>query len=167
MSSADPDLQRLLDEAAIRRVLVRYCRGVDRGDEESIRSVYWPDARDDHGTYQGSGADFAAHVVRALAAHALATQHGLQQVTIELAGERAWVESYVVARHKLRRDGALWLETFGGRYVDRFEKRADEWRIADRRVVHDWSKLEPIAAEYPNARFEQGRRDREDASYRR
>lgn len=161
------DLQRLLDEAAIQRALVRYCRGVDRGDEELIRSAYWPDATDDHGAYKGSAAEFASYVVRALNARALATQHGLGQVTIELSGTLAHVESYVVARHKAQRDGKLVLETFGGRYVDRFEKRAGEWRIASRQVLHDWSKLEEIAREYPNDAFEQGRRSREDASYRR
>ena len=161
------EMRRLLDEAAIHRVLVQYCRGVDRGDEALIRDVYWPDATDDHGVYKGSGPDFAGFVVKALNKHALATQHAMQQATIELHGASAFVESYVLARHKVRRDAVLTLETFGGRYIDRFEKRADEWRIAHRQVVVDWSKIEPIAAEYPSESFEQGKRDRGDASYRR
>ena len=161
------DVQRLLDEAAIHRVLVQYCRGVDRGDEGLIRDVYWPDATDDHGVYKGSGPAFAPFVVKALNAHALATQHAMQQVAIEFRESGAFVESYVLARHKVRRDGQLILETFGGRYVDRFEKRAGEWRIAHRQVIHDWSKIEPIAAEYPSESFEQGRRSGTDASYRR
>jgi hypothetical protein len=161
------EMRRLLDEAAIHRVLVQYCRGVDRGDEALIRDAYWPDATDDHGAYKGSGPSFAKYVVTALNKHALATQHAMQQATIELHDTTAFVESYVLARHKVRRDGVLILETFGGRYVDRFEKRADEWRIAHRQVVVDWSKIEPIAAEYPSESFEQGKRDRGDASYRR
>lgn len=161
------EMQRLLDEAAIRRVLVQYCRGVDRGDEELIAGVYWPDATDDHGVYEGSGPGFAPYVVKALNAHALATMHMISNVSIELAGATAWVESYTLARHKLRRDGRLALETFGGRYVDRFEKRGGEWRIARRQVVHDWSKLEEIATEYPHDAFESGQRSRADASYRR
>jgi hypothetical protein len=164
---AEHELERLRDEAAIQRVLVRYCRGIDRCDEELIRSVYWPDATDDHGAYRGSGPGFAPWVVEALRTGTLATQHVLGQVAIERAGASAWVESYVLARHKVERHGSLALETFAGRYVDRFEKRDSEWRIADRRVVHDWSKIEPIAAEYPHDRFEPGRRDRSDASYRR
>ena len=161
------EMQRVLDEAAIHRVLVQYCRGVDRGDEELIAAVYWPDATDDHGIYKGSGPGFAPYVVKALNAHALATTHLIANVTIELAAGVAHVESYTLARHKLRRDGRLVLETFAGRYLDRFEKRGAEWRIAHRQVVHDWSKLEPIAAEYPNEAFENGQRSRADASYRR
>jgi ketosteroid isomerase-like protein len=161
------EMQRVLDEAAIQRVLVQYCRGVDRGDEELIAGVYWPDATDDHGLYKGSGPAFAPYVVKALDAHALITQHGVSNVTIELAGSTAYVESYVLARHKIRRDGRLVLETFGGRYTDRFEKRGGEWRIAHRQVIHDWSNVVPITAEYPNEPFENGKRSGEDASYRR
>ena len=161
------EVQRLVDEAAIQRVLAQYCRGVDRGDEALIRDVYWPDATDDHGVYKGSGPAFAKYVVKALNKHALATQHAMQQATIELHDTTAFVESYVLARHKARRDDGLILETVGARYVDRFEKRAGEWRIAHRQVVVDWSKVEPIVAEFPSESYEQGRRDREDASYRR
>ncbi len=161
------ELQRLLDEAAIRRVLVQYCRGVDRGDEALIAGVYWPDATDDHGVYKGSGPGFAPYVVRALNAHALATTHLVANVSIALEGPVAHVESYTLARHQVRRDGRLALETFAGRYLDRFEKRGGEWRIRHRQVVHDWSRIEPISAEYPHDAFEQGKRSREDASYRR
>jgi hypothetical protein len=83
------DLQRVLDEAAIQRVLVQYCRGIDRGDEALIAGVYWPDATDDHGVYKGSGQGFAPYVVKALNAHALATQHALGNVSIELSGATA------------------------------------------------------------------------------
>jgi hypothetical protein len=161
------ELQRVLDEAAIQRVLVRYCRGVDRGDEALIADVYWPDATDDHGVYKGSGPGFAPYVVQALNAHALSTTHLIANVSIELDGDVAHVESYTLARHRVRREGKLVLETFAGRYVDRFEKRGGEWRIQHRQVVHDWSKIEPVAAEYPHDAFEGGKRSREDASYRR
>ena len=161
------DVQRLLDEAAIQRVLVQYCRGVDRGDEALIAACYWPDSIDDHGGYKGSGPGFAPYVVKALNARALITQHMLGNVTIELAGTQAHVESYVLARHKLRRDGRLVMETVGARYADRFEQRGGAWRIAHRQVVYDWSDVSPIAAEYPNDKFEHGKRSREDVSYRR
>jgi hypothetical protein len=161
------EMQRVIDEAAIHRVLVQYCRGVDRGDEELIAGCYWPDSIDDHGGYKGSGPGFAPYVVKALNAHAINTQHLVGNVTIELAGARAFVESYVLARHKIRRDGRLVLETFGGRYTDRFEKRGGEWRLAYRQVIHDWSNIVPITAEYPNEAFENGKRSREDITYRR
>ena len=37
------DLELLLAERAIQRVLTSYSRGVDRYDFELVRSCYWPD----------------------------------------------------------------------------------------------------------------------------
>jgi len=160
------DVQRLLDEAAIRRVLYRYCRGIDRIDAELIRSAYWPGATDDHGVFTGSAEEFARWVVGVLATFEQ-TQHSLHQTSIDVLGDRAFTETYFDARHRLRREGRLMLETFGGRYLDRFERRDGEWRIAHRVVVHDWSRIEEVPATYPNEMFAQGLRSRDDLSYRR
>jgi hypothetical protein len=45
---------------------------------------------------------------------------------------------------------------------------ADEWRIADRKCVFDWTRRDPITAEWdlPHEAL-QGRRDRSDPVYRR
>ena len=40
----DSQLQELLDKQALYEVVARYCRGVDRADEELVRSAYHPDA---------------------------------------------------------------------------------------------------------------------------
>lgn len=37
----------LIDKDAIRDVIYRYCRAVDRCDRESMKACYWPDARGD------------------------------------------------------------------------------------------------------------------------
>ena len=51
-------LQKLCDESDIREVLTRYCRATDRGDTELLRSVYWPDATDDHVVFSGNAMDY-------------------------------------------------------------------------------------------------------------
>ena len=40
-----------------------------------------------------------------------------------------------------------------GRYVDRFEKRGGEWRIAQRTVVYDWIRQQTMSGESDEARF--------------
>jgi len=135
-------VERLTAELEIRRVLARYCRAVDRGDVELLKSVYHPDATDDHGTFQGSGFAFAEALVPAMDGSSIPSQHHVTNVLIELDGDRAAVESYVLAFHPVR-DRASGAETHalaGGRYLDRFEKRDGEWKIADRRVVIDWTR---------------------------
>ena len=50
----DPRLAALLDKQEIEEVVLRYCRGIDRRDFELVRSCYHPDARDRHGSFDGT-----------------------------------------------------------------------------------------------------------------
>ena len=163
----DPDVQRLLDERAIQRRLVDYCRGVDRGDAALVASVYHPDATDDHGSFKGLGIDFAEYVTSRLRDRYDATMHSIANTVIDFtADDTARVESHVCARQRrIDDDGLVVVETFGGRYVDRFEQRDGEWKIAHRTVVHEWDKVEHVDLAFPPGRFTEGIRGRDDVSY--
>lgn len=144
------DIEDLEAELEIRRVLARYCRGVDRGDLALLKSVYHPDAHDDHGMFVGSGWDFAEALVPAMDRNTLNSQHHLTNVLIERDGDRAAVESYVIALHPTRdpKSGVEVHQLAGARYLDRFEKRDGEWKIAERRVVIDWTRAGQPAEEW-------------------
>jgi hypothetical protein len=156
-----------LDEIAahieIRQVLYRYCRGVDRGDEALIRSVYHAGASDDHGSWKGTGEAFAAYIVGAMDPLGTPSQHHITNVLIELAGSRAAVESYFIALHPhvAGEHASEQLAFVGGRYLDRFECRDGAWRIVQRQVVLDWTRSElpgepwPVQQQFASA----GRRD--------
>jgi len=162
----DPELRRLLDERAIERCLVDYCRGVDRGDAALVASVYHPDGTDDHGSFKGLGVDFAQHVVRRLAERYEATMHTIGNPRIEFsAPDVAHVESHVCARHRGTDEDGTLLMTFGGRYVDRFERRDGEWRIAHRTVLHEWNQVEHVEPAYAPGHFRDGVRSPDDISY--
>lgn len=132
-------LARVADELAIRAVLTRYARGIDRCDEAVLRSVWWPEANADYGQGEINAGDWSESVVQALATMRR-TQHFLGNMLIELDGERATAETYCRAYHEV--DGANGPQEMevGGRYLDRLEKRGEEWRIAHRRYVHDWNR---------------------------
>ena len=162
----DADLRRLLDEREIQRRLVDYCRGVDRGDAALVASVYHPDGTDDHGSFKGLGADFAHYVTRRLADRYQATMHTIGNPVIDFAGpDVAHVETHVCARQRREDEQGVVLETFGGRYVDRFERRSGAWKIAHRTVVHEWDKLEHVELAFPPGRFTDGVRGPDDVSY--
>ena len=153
-------------ERAIRRRLQDYCRGIDRTDAELVASVYFADATDDHGSFKGLGTDFARYATDALRTRYDATQHMIGDPTIDfLDSATAQVETYVHAIHRGRNDDGVFLERFGGRYVDRFECRDGEWKIANRLVIHEWDAKEQIALAFAEGRFTEGRRDRTDPSY--
>lgn len=173
MTVAPPtDLVReLLDRDAIRQVLARYCHAADRCDEELLRTCYHPDALDRHGRFAGSATDFASWVIQVQRTSSITTQHAVSNVVIELSGDVAWVESAFMATH-IRPPGdgfsEPFVDTFWGRYVDRFERRDGVWAIASREVVHDWSERRPCGPPMPHVgTYRAGRRDRDDPSYER
>ncbi len=160
-------VDELLAREQIRDVLYRYCRGVDRGDVGLLKSVYHTDALDDHGTFQGSGHDFARYIVENMDGAANGAQHHITNVLIELnlAALSAQVESYFIAFHPYTDASSSRVAFVGGRYLDRFEARAGEWKIADRRVVLDWARDDLSGNEWPAiANFRRGGRREADPS---
>lgn len=169
MTVDDAGLRRLTDRAEIHDVLMRYCRGVDRGDAELVRSAYHEGSWDDHGYWTGPGEEFGEFIVARLGEATLRTTHAVANELIELDGDSAHVETYVFAYLWKAvgdgGDGGESLDLFAGRYVDRFERRDGRWRIARRTVVHDWSctpQVLPPALGLPVDAFVQGRRDHAD-----
>lgn len=134
----DTAVQALLDREAIRECVFRYCRGIDRLDEQALRDSYWPDATDSHGAWKGSASGFIDAALPKLRESGRMIHH-VGNLSIELRGTQAAVETYFLAWQRDRRPDGSEHETFlAGRYVDRFEKRGDEWRVAERVVVYDW-----------------------------
>jgi hypothetical protein len=161
-------VDELLDKQDIYDVLIRYCRGIDRRDLELLRSVYHPDAYDDHGMFQGPAAEFASYAVKNLATMQR-TMHCIHNVAITLAGDVAASEAYCVAYHRMTsRSGGEADHLVGIRYVDRFERRdGGPWLIARRTVVYEWSRIDTVGREWTiRPEYAVGTRDREDPSYR-
>ncbi|MDH4560775.1 nuclear transport factor 2 family protein [Pseudomonas taiwanensis] len=143
------DMQVLLDKQAIYEVLIRYCRGADRCDEELIRSVYHDDAYDDHGYWRGTGSDFARFLPARLTSANVATTHSITNVLIEVDGDTARSESQVMAT-LVRIGSPRMADVMGARYLDRLSRRNGEWKIDERTVVLDWHKVEAwVEAEAP------------------
>ena len=140
----------LLDRREIEDVILRYCRGIDRLDLELVRSCYWPDATDSHGGFSGTRDEFVAWVEKLLARFE-STSHFVGNLLVELAGDAAVTESYAIAFHRSREPSASLNGIIGVRYVDRFEKRGGQWRIARRVCVTEWSRVDDAAGRLPIA----------------
>ena len=119
-----PEIERLLDEQAIRRLLARYCRGIDRLDRDLVLSCFHPDGHADHGYFRGSPEDFWKVVQPALTNLFSATMHTLGQSHIEVSGAVAHAETHCLATHRIETEGVRTVHTFAGRYVDRLENIA-------------------------------------------
>lgn len=139
MPPQQPDLRDLLDREAIRSCLARLARGEDRRSAELLRSCWWPDARFDYGVHAGDFDGYLAWVVPG--AEAIKdTQHVLGQTYVELAGDTARAETHVLSYHRIDMGAGDRDTCIGGRYLDTFERREGEWRIADRVMLYDFEQ---------------------------
>lgn len=158
----------MADREAIRDCMSRYCRGIDRADPELLASAYWPGAMDYHSGFTGSVEEFVDWAMPRLAAmeHSV---HMTGQSLIRLEGDRAKVETYFWSVSILAEVERRQVITTG-RYLDRFERRDDEWRIAERLVAHDWYEEGPATGDWAVGPFGMknlllGAVSREDKSY--
>ncbi len=130
-------IERTVARSEIAACLARLARGEDRRDADLIRASWWGDSTFDYGVYNGSFEEYLAWVVPG--ADAITnTQHVLGQSHVELDGSTAQVETHVISYHRVDMGNGERDTVIGGRYLDRFEQRDGEWRIAERTMLYDW-----------------------------
>lgn len=168
-SDREKRLDALLDKQDIMECLARFSRGMDRFDRDIYLSAFWADGEMAAGPFVGSPADCWDWAVPMHEEGQIVTHHALLQTTIDLDGDTAHTETYYqfVGRN---RDESIWIA--GGRYVDRLEKRGEEWRIALRTNVIEWCTLPPVLpvpfADVPDLALNGvSSRSKEDPSYMR
>src|SRR5262249_46644587 len=137
------DIQTLLARAEILDCVHRYARGMDRLDGELARSAYHDDAFEDHGGFVGQVDDFIAWTL-AYQARFARHQHYVTNHSVEVEGDTAHAETYYLFI-ATEQDPDAPLTAFGGRYVDRFERRGGRWAIAARVLVVEWRTTLPCA----------------------
>jgi SnoaL-like domain len=132
-------LRELLDREAIRDVYTRYARGLDRGDAQLIGSAYHSDATEDHHgeVYSGEtiGDILASHVMKSMSR----TNTHINNITIELNGDKAGCEAYYMGLHMLKNGDKRLMSA--GRSLDRLEKRDGVWRFVYRNILPDMVRI--------------------------
>lgn len=132
----DVAIDDMLAKDALRDLAMRYCRAIDRRDPDLLRSVYHDDAIDDHGVvFCDSAATFIAKQGEIMAPFAL-TAHYICNMGWRLDGDRADGELYFLAYHRVDQPVVRHI-LVTGRYLDNYERRDGDWKIAHRRLVWD------------------------------
>ena len=170
LTTSDTQLQQrllqLLDERDIRDVLLRYCRGADRCDRELMAGCFHDDALDDHGNWIGIGRDLPDIVADRIQPGAARAMHFVGNVHVDVQGDTAFTESYLLAFRAYERDGRPCTRTRALRFVDRFTRRDGQWRISERVAVDDWNRIDDVDESMPEgAQFRYSRKDRDDPVY--
>ena len=137
------DAEKAWNHIQIYTVMARYCHGVDRCDLAVLKSSFWDDATCNYGGEDESAMIWAENCVAGISTMER-TLHSIGNHWIEVDGDTAKGETYCTAYHLLKgEDGSLHDMIVGGRYLDRFEKRGGEWKIASRFYVMDWNQNQP------------------------
>ena len=140
----EAELRALLDKQAIGEILIRYCRGADRGDADLIAAAYHDDAIEDHGgTFCGPASDYVA-MLRKVLPKAPRMTHAITNMIIELDGETAITECYMKTFSRRETDDASFDSLTMARAIDRFERRDGRWAIAHRRIAWEWNHEMPL-----------------------
>jgi SnoaL-like domain len=154
------DIDEIASRLEIEHALTLYCLGVDAGDAEAIKRSFHPDATDEHGPWQGLGWELAARLQHSAEHPEGRGHHEVCNVFIEFdSPDVARVSSYVHAYHPVKDDEDKdRLLIFAGRYLDRFERRDGDWKIAARKVMSDFHSLTDLDPPMPG--FPVGRKGR-------
>jgi len=138
-----PQWQQLLDRQQINDLVWSYCRAVDRRDFEQLRSLYHEDATDEHGgMFSGRAMDFIDQLPSIMEPMEV-VYHFIGNMLIRVEGDQGTGEIYSIVYHRARLPEGLYDIVVGGRYLDRYQRRAGHWKFRQRKIVMDWNQIQP------------------------
>jgi SnoaL-like domain len=170
----EQQLDELRSKQEIAERLFVGSRASDRGDVDLMASIFHPEGTDYRGVANGP-----AENTRNALKHwnADMAQHVVTNILVDFESKDvAKVESYCTATHfvSAENEGRGRDEHIKTRYLDRFERRNGEWKIARRITVWDYTRVaDPtqtweevvIGPGVTDKRFIRGERTKSDLSY--
>lgn len=134
-TSSDPDVQHLLDRAAIEDVIARFTFALDRRDYELLGGCFAPSFAYVHGEQRFTTTAALVGHLKSLVEHFASTSHFLGNQLISVSGGEATAETYCYVTHRDSQFSTPSEWSKGGRkYLDRLVKRDGPWLIAERVV---------------------------------
>ncbi|HEY2532753.1 MAG TPA: nuclear transport factor 2 family protein [Xanthobacteraceae bacterium] len=124
----------------------------DQGQWNELRGTFTPDGHISVSWFRGP---FAQFVDRCRASFGVArtwSRHHLFAPTVKLAGDRAMAETSVIIRVRQPLGGIDVDLTSCSRFLDRLERHAHGWLIAERAAIYERDRLDPVE---PSSDFDQ------------
>lgn len=127
----------LRDREVITHLYDRYAYGVDSIDMELVRSVFHPECVVVGTMEEGGLDDYLDGLAEGLAAYH-ASMHFKGNQYVEIDGDRAFVETWVLAHHMEAPGSPLEHLVLGLRYKDDLVRDGDDWKIIRREAAKQW-----------------------------
>jgi len=132
------------DKFAIAELIQAWGVYRDQGRWEELRGTFTPDGHISISWFRGPFEQFVARCKANFAAGHTWSRHHLFAPTVKLAGDRAVAETGVVIRVRQSFKGVPVDLTSCSRFLDRVERHAAVWLIAERAAIYERDRLDPV-----------------------
>lgn len=140
------NIERMVDEYAIRCVRQTWAFARDQGEWETMRACFHPDATVRVLWYSGPVATFLERTIASAAERkpGESSKHWFGNSRVLVKGDRALLETdtMVIGRNSFK--GHLFDFTLYLRLYDRVERRQGQWRILRMDAIYDKDRLDPV-----------------------
>jgi hypothetical protein len=145
----EPELSECAARFAITEVIQLYCHAIDRRRWYLLERCFHADATYRYAHIEGGWRDFL-NIAQATINPLPISHHQTGSISFRIDGLHAMTETYFTAYHRVAADASELDPLPGtgqdrdiviaGRYVDCFERREGDWRIAHRIGLTDWRR---------------------------
>jgi hypothetical protein len=134
----------IADKFAIAELIQAWGVYRDQGKWRELRGTFTPEGQISISWFCGPFEQFVAHCQTSFAAGHTWSRHQLFAPTIRLADDRALAETGVIIRVRQSFKGVAVDLTSCSRFLDRVERHADAWLIAERAAIYERDRLDPV-----------------------
>jgi hypothetical protein len=141
----------IADKFAIAEAIQAWGLYRDQGKWRELRGTFTPDGHISISWFRGPFEQFVERCKASFAAGHSWSRHQLFTPAIKLAGDRAVAETSVIIRVRQSFKDVPVDLTSCSRFLDRLERHAGAWLIAERAAIYERDRLDPVE---PSPEFE-------------
>ncbi len=145
MNSQDKNQRQMLeDKQEIKELQFKYAQALDKQEWEKLDSVFDKTFTVDFSKWgvpvsEMTIKDFKSFMKKTFSTDGLQTQHTMSNFLIELNGETAQSEIYVLAKHKVTNSSGEFYYDMNGYYSETYKKINGEWKITSIQLNPRWA----------------------------
>jgi hypothetical protein len=142
----------LADKIACAELIQNWGVYRDQGKWKELRSTFTPDGHISVSWFRGPFEQFVERCRASFGAGHSWSRHHLFAPVVKLVGDRAVAETSVIIRVRQPFNGIAVDLTSCSRFLDRIERHAEGWFIAERDAIYERDRLDPVE---PSAAFDE------------
>jgi SnoaL-like domain len=140
------------DKAACAELVQNWGVFRDQGKWRELRGTFTPDGHISISWFRGPFEQFVERCRASFGVGHSWSRHHLFAPVVKLAGDRAVAETSVIIRVRQPFNGIAVDLTSCSRFLDRIERHANGWLIAERAAIYERDRLDPVE---PSAAFDE------------